>query len=368
MGLRYGRGVSFGRGAKAVVLVAALVAVGAGIKLASPVLVPFLLAMFIAVVTAPLALWLADRGVPRVLAVIITVLVDLGALGAFGALVGTSFNALYVQLPKYQRQLTELIQEGYTWLATYGVQVQEPLWGDPRELLALVTSLLGSLANILSNLVLVLLIVVFMLFEATGIREKLARVLVPDSLSRIQGAAREVNKYLLVKTGTSLATGILAGVWCYAWDVDLPLLWGLLAFLLNYIPTVGSIIASFPPILLALLQFGPGRALVVLAGYLVINFTIGNFLEPRIFGRALGMSPLFIFLSIVLWGWLLGPVGALLSVPLTMTLKIFLANTEDGHWISVLLEPARTFKREGLLEARNKPDVGHAGAADSSTP
>jgi AI-2 transport protein TqsA len=368
--LRYGHPVNLGRGAKAVVLVAALVGVGAGIKLSAPVLVPFLLAMFIATVTAPLALWMVDRGVPRVLAVILTVLIDLGALAGFAALVGTSFNAFYAQLPQYQRQLAQLIQEAYAWAATYGVQVQEPfsMWGDPREILSLITSLLGSIANIVSNLVLVLLIVVFMLFEATGIREKLARVLVPESLARIRGAAREVNKYLLVKTGTSLATGILAGVWCAVWDVDLPLLWGLLAFVLNYIPTVGSIIASIPPILLATLQFGPGRALAVLTGYLVINFTIGNFLEPRIFGRALGMSPLFIFLSIVLWGWLLGPVGALLSVPLTMTLKIFLANTEDGHWLSVLLEPTRQFKDADGVATQGAPKVGHAGAADSSTP
>jgi AI-2 transport protein TqsA len=367
--VRYGQGVTLGRGAKAVVLVAAVVAVCAGIKLAAPVLIPFLLAMFIATVTAPLALWLSDRGVPRALAVICAVLLDLGALAGFAAMVGTSFSAFYAQLPQYQRQLAELIQQGYSWLASYGMEMPEPftVWGDPRQLFAVVTVLLGSVANIASNLVLVLLIVVFMLFEATGIREKLARVLVPESLERIRGAAREVNKYLLVKTGTSLATGILVGVWCAVWGVDLPILWGLLAFLLNYVPTVGSIIASVPPFLLALLQLGVGPAMGVMGGYIVVNFSIGNFLEPRILGRALGMSPLFIFLSIVFWGWLLGPVGALLSVPLTMTLKIFLANTEDGHWIAVLLEPVRPHRRAAARRSQGTAELG-AGAADSSTP
>lgn len=353
-------------------MLAAVVGVCAGIKLAAPVLIPFLLALFIATVTAPLALWLAAHGVPRVLAVIVAVMLDLGAVAGFAALVGTSVSAFYEQLPVYQRELARLIERTYVWLASYGVTVPPrpfDVWGDPRQLMSLITALIGGIASAVSNLVLVLLIVVFMLFEATGLREKLARILLPGSLGRVAGAAREVNKYLLVKTATSLATGILVGVWCAVWKVDLPLLWGLLAFLLNYIPNVGSIIAAIPPTLLAILQHGLGPSMAVAAGYLVVNFTIGNILEPRILGRALGMSPLVVFLSIVFWGWLLGPVGALLSVPLTMTLKIFLANTEDGHWIAVLLEPVRTVVRSPVAPADGAAsEVGHASTADSSTP
>lgn len=372
--MRYFRGVNLGRGGKAVVLVAAVVGVCAGIKLAAPILVPVLLAAFIATVTAPLALWLSKHGVPRVLGVLIAVLLDLGFVAGFAALVGTSFNAFYEQLPQYQQRLGQMVEHAYVWMASYGLEVPaQPLnvWADTRQIMSVVTSLLGSIASVLSNLVLVLLIVVFMLFEAMGLRDKLARVLVSESMGRVAGAAREVNKYLLVKTATSLATGILVGVWCAVWKVDLPLLWGLLAFLLNYIPTIGSIIAAVPPMLLALLQHGLGTSFAVGAGFLVVNFAVGNFLEPRILGRALGMSPLVVFLSIVFWGWLLGPVGALLSVPLTMTVKVFLANTEDGHWVAVMLEPVRPAKRPPIAaagERTSSSSVAPASPADSSTP
>jgi predicted PurR-regulated permease PerM len=114
-------------------------------------------------------------------------------------------------------------------------------------------------------------------------------------------------------------------------------LWGLLALLLNYIPNIGSILASVPAILLALIQLGVGKAVIVLVGYLVINIIIGNVLEPKIMGRGLGLSTLVVFLSLVFWGWVFGPVGMLLSVPLTMTVKIALDSNEDTRWISTLL-------------------------------
>lgn len=372
--MRYGFAVNLGRGAKVVVLLAAVVGVCAGVKLAAPVLIPCLLALFVTTVTAPLALWLAQRGVPRSLAVIVAILLDLGAVAGFVALVATSVTSFYQKLPQYQQQLTNLFQQTYVWLASYGIDVPTRPFnflGDPRQLVSVITTLIGSIASAATYVLLVLLIVVFMLFETVGLRAKLARVLTQESLARVAGAAREVNKYLLVKTATSLATGILVGIWCVVWHVDLPLLWGLLAFLLNFIPNVGSIIAAIPPVLLALLDEGLAPAMAVAAGFLGVNFTIGNIIEPRVMGRALGMSSLVVFLSIVFWGWLLGPVGALLSVPLTMVLKIFLANTEDGHWIAVMLEPVHPTRHPPLAPADPAPaNVGPAAGAraDSSTP
>jgi predicted PurR-regulated permease PerM len=143
-----------------------------------------------------------------------------------------------------------------------------------------------------------------------------------------------------VKTGTSALTGLIVALLCWSCGVDLPVLWGLLAFLLNYIPNIGSVIAAVPPVLLALVQHGPGVAMGVAAGYLAVNFTVGNMLEPRLMGRALGLSPLVVFLSMLVWGWMLGPVGALFSAPLTMILKHWLAHTPDLTWIAVLLGPA----------------------------
>jgi predicted PurR-regulated permease PerM len=146
-----------------------------------------------------------------------------------------------------------------------------------------------------------------------------------------------VNRYLIIKTAASLVTGILIGLWVWILGLDFPLIWGLLAFMLNYIPTLGSIIAGVPAVLLGFIQFGPGRALMVAVGYLVVNAVLGSVVEPRFQGRGLGLSTLVVFLSLAFWGWVWGPVGALLSVPLTMTLKIALESSPDTRGIAILL-------------------------------
>jgi len=146
-----------------------------------------------------------------------------------------------------------------------------------------------------------------------------------------------LNKYLAIKTIFSLATGILVGIWLFILGVDYPILWGLLAFLLNYVPNIGSIIAAIPACLVALIQLGPVYALSAALGYLVLNIAIGSILEPRFMGRGLGLSTLVVFLSLVFWGWVLGPVGMLLSVPLTMIVKIALEGRDDTRKMAILL-------------------------------
>jgi predicted PurR-regulated permease PerM len=142
---------------------------------------------------------------------------------------------------------------------------------------------------------------------------------------------------MAIQTVISLATGACVAIFLTIMGVDYPLLWGVLAFLLNYIPNIGSIMAALPPVLLTIIQFGLGRAVGVAIGYLVINMTIGNVISPHLMGRGLGLSTLVVFLSLIFWGWILGPVGMLLSVPLTMTVKIALESSEDTRWIAILL-------------------------------
>ena len=148
---------------------------------------------------------------------------------------------------------------------------------------------------------------------------------------------------MLIKTGTNLATGIIATVWLMILGVDYPLLWGFLTFLFNYVPTVGSIIAAVPPALLALIQFGFVSSLLSLAGYLFINISIGSILEPRILGHGLGLSTLVVFLSLLFWGWVFGPVGMVLSVPLTMTIKIALSNSKLSNLPSLFHSASNNF-------------------------
>ena len=139
----------------------------------------------------------------------------------------------------------------------------------------------------------------------------------------------QVQRYLAIKTVTSLVTGLLVGVWVGMMGLDFAVVWGLVAFMLNYIPNIGSIVAAVPAVLLAVIQLGVGPGIAVALGYLVINITMGNLVEPALLGRSLGLSTLVVFLSLIFWGWMWGTVGMLLSVPLTMMTKIFLENSED---------------------------------------
>ena len=173
-----------------------------------------------------------------------------------------------------------------------------------------------------------------------------------DALNNYATILSGVNRFLGIKTLTSAATGILVAVWLIILGVDYPLLWGVVAFLLNYIPTIGSIIASVPALLLALVQLGPAEMGVCAIGYFVINITISNFIEPRFMGDGVGLSALVVFLSMAFWGWVLGPAGMLLSVPLTMSVKIAASANPRMQWIAIMLGP--NSEAHALLEKAEK--------------
>jgi AI-2 transport protein TqsA len=182
---------------------------------------------------------------------------------------------------------------------------------------------------------------VFILAEASVFPSKFRSVLGSggEDMGRFTKVIGEVLEYLVIKTGVSLGTGLTIGLWAWFMGLDFPILLGLIGFVLNYVPTIGSILAAIPAILLATIQFGGvGPVVVVATGYLVINVIFGNLLEPHLLGRRLGLSTLVVILSLIFWAWVWGPVGALLAVPLTMVVKIMLENTEDLRWIAVLLD------------------------------
>ena len=378
--------MKLGPGAKSVLMLAGLVIVVAGLKLAAPLFVPLVTAAFITVVSLPVVRWLTSRRVPRWAAILLAVLLDLVVLVGFAGLVGGSLNEFYGRVPYYQQRLSELTIDAAAWIDQVGgVHLDSNRIGsavDQVQVMSVVADVFQRLTNLASKTLLVALLVLFMLFEAGPWRMKLAYVLhsPTQDLPRFANAAREVQTYLVVKSGLSVVTGALCGGWVAICGVDFPLLWGLLAFLLNYIPTLGMFIATIPPVVVALIQFGPGSALLVLCGYGVINFTLGNFVEPRIMGRALGLSPLVVFLSMVFWGWLWGPIGALVAVPLTMVIKILLANTEDLRWAAVLLGSAEWFAQkrrewEDPFEAEKRrsqlpppPSVPPEAEADENPP
>ena len=147
----------------------------------------------------------------------------------------------------------------------------------------------------------------------------------------------DIQRYLIVKLALSAAYCILLGIWCAVWGVDSPLLWGIIAFGLNFIPFIGSILAAIPPILFGLVEGGPTTAIGVASGYLMVNLAVDNIIEPRILGRAMGLTPLVLLLAMLVWGLVLGPVGAMLSVPLTMTLKLVLERDPELRKFAIMM-------------------------------
>jgi len=332
------------RGARVLVLAASAVVVVAGLKAAAALVLPLLISVFLAIASIPFVTWLQSRKVPSALAVLLTLLVDAAVIGLLAIVVGRSVNEFTAAAPQYQARLQTMAARGLAFLQAHGVdtsQWQPMQYLNPGAMFDMVGTTLSAIGAVLSNAFLVLLALIFILFEAAGFPRKLMAAFGgrPEYADRLEIAARQIQRYLAIKTVVSMATGLLAGIWVAALGLGVPLLWGLLAFLFNYVPTLGSIVAAVPPFLLALVQFGLWRAVLVAVGYVVINIVLGNFVEPYLYGRRLGLSTLVVFLSLVFWGWVWGPVGMLLSVPLTMLVKIALENTEDMRWIAIMLDP-----------------------------
>lgn len=347
----------FGTPIRVLVVAACVVVLVAGLRAASSVIEPFLIALFVVTLSLPVLFWLKQR-LPAMLAVLGTILLDIAVLAAVGSLVGTTVNQLAGDMDKYEGRLTELIDDGSAWLEERGLQPEWLAAPDASERLGLLSrfdsSLLVDFANqalrytatAFSSLLIIAFIVIFMLFEAATFRAKVRMAFTGDGAEgRFARVMREIQHYIGIKTMVSAATGLLIGAWVGLLGVDFFIFWGLVAFVLNFIPNLGSIIAAVPTTLLAMVQIGVGRGLLVALGYLVVNMVIGNLIEPHLMGRRLGLSTLVVVLSLVFWGWVWGPIGMLLSVPLTMVLKIMLENTEEFRWVAVLLGDSRAAER-----------------------
>lgn len=340
-------------------VMACFVVVVAGMKAAESILVPFLLSLFIAVICTPPLIWLRSKGLPNGIAMLVVIFVIVVAAILIGAIVGSSINDFRQDLPIYQARLTQLTGELFTHLQGIGLAVDLPQLREsfnPSAALSVAGNTLAQFGNMMTNAFLILLTVIFILAEEVGFIDKLKALgnteKTVDAISRF---SRGVNQYMAIKTLMSLLTGFLIVVWLWFLDVDYFVLWGMLAFLLNFVPTFGSIIAAVPAVLLAIVQLGVGDAVLTALGFLFVNFVVGNVLEPRVMGKGLNLSALVVFLSLVFWGWVLGPIGMLLSIPLTMTVKIAVESFEDTRWLGVILGSGTDLFAPSLAE--NEEDV-----------
>jgi len=331
----------------ALISFAAVIVIVFGMQAAKVLLVPFLLAVFLALIAVRPMLWLTRHKVPSALAALLVVIAMMLIIGLVGGIVGSSIADFTAALPTYQKRLDGIVQGTLSVIA--GLMGDDTSFSDLGELIdpgwamGLAANILNGLQDVLTNAFLILFTMVFILLEVSSMRVKIQAAF-GRSAETFEGPRRflhNLGRYLGIKTVVSLATGLTATLLTWWVGLDFPLLWGMLAFLFNYVPTIGSIIAAVPAVLMALVQLGPGEAMTTAIGFAIINVFYGNVIEPRLMGFGVGISPLIVFTGLVLWGWIFGPVGMLLSVPLSMALKMALEADERTLWLAILLGSER---------------------------
>jgi len=374
---------------RVIVIIAAVVIVVSGLKAAQGFFLPVLVAFFVATVSFPITNALRKRRVPRSIAVLLTVLFDFAFIIGL-ILLGVSLVGDLQRKwdEKYAEQFSEQLRMGSESLA---IKLEGMGVEDARDKIRLAvennianlqdirferiwdvsTGLLGQVVGFFGTAFVVLVLTIFMLSEARMFGRRLEAVSLargPD-LAKIVAATRDIQRFLAIKTAVSLVTGVLAGFLCWAAGLDFYLLWGILAFALNYIPVIGSLIAGVPPVILALLTTGLPSAVLVAGGYLLINNFLGGFIEPMLVGRRFGISTLVVVLSVLFWGWVWGPLGMLLAVPLTMVLKVILDSSDEFRWIGVAIsaeQPGRPAEIEMMEVTPTKPVAVESAAANDS--
>jgi AI-2 transport protein TqsA len=329
------------------VTAAAVIVVIYGMQMAKVLLVPFLIAAFLALITIRPMLWLQQKRVPSFLAALVIVSSIMFLMAVVGTILGSSIADFTAALPEYQARLDAIVAGVFDFVIEHlnGDESMESL-GDminPSWAMGLVATILNSLKDVLTNTFLIVFTMIFMLLEVSSVGTKVEAAFGrrAESLGRPKAFLQNLGRYLGIKTVVSIATGFCAGTLTWSLGLDFPLLWAMLAFLLNYVPTIGSIIAAVPAVLLALVQLGPGAAGATAIGFAAINVVFGNMIEPRLMGYGVGISPLVVFVGLIFWGWVFGPVGMLLSVPLTMILKLILESDENTRWIAILIGSER---------------------------
>jgi len=335
------------QGTRILVIIGMLALISISIKQAQATFEWLLFAVYLAILGAPLVLWLERKRIPYVVAVLLIVAGFAIVLVVVGVVVGTSLNSFYSDLPSYQALLQKRISSLQALLAANGITITDSLLVnqvDPEAVKRFTASLLRGFGFALFELVMILVTVMFILLEASSFPVKLRAILgdPKKDFHLFMKFIYDIQHYMNIKSAISLTVGILVGVWLFILGVDFPLLWGFLAFLLHYVPNIGALIAAVPAVLLAFTQFGVGRAAQVAIGYLAVEFILGNLVEPMLMGRKLGMSTVVVIVSLIFWGNLLGIVGVFLCIPLTMTLKFVFENNKNTRWIAVLLGPEMT--------------------------
>lgn len=322
------------------VKLAAVVIIIAGLIAAKEIMIPILLALFITILISPLLIFLQEKGLNSTFALIGVVLVLIVLMTLFGFLVSSSLQDFSSNLPLYEAKLRDSLSGLIGYFHAQGIYVSDKMISeliDPGKIAQFVSQIVKGFGSALTNGLMILLLVIFMLLEASLLPKKL-HAIHADASSHGAEFLKNIKQYMMLKSIFSFLTGLFVYLALLLIGLDYALLWGVLAFLLNFVPNIGSIIAAVPAVILALIQLGFVASLEVAAVFLAVNIVLGSLLEPKYMGQGLGLSTLVVFVSLIFWGWVFGPVGMLLSVPLTIMLKLALQADPKTRWIAVLLD------------------------------
>ena len=347
-----------------VVNIAALIIIFAGVIYSKSIITPFLLALFISIICAQPISWLEKKRMPRWLALISIILGIFVIFSGFAYLIGNTLSSFSVNLSKYESTLTSISNAFIQYLNEKGLNIHQDKISalvQPAKILELTASTVNKLFNMVGDTFLIFLTIFFILmeFDSFFVKAKAIMIESDNSISYLSAILQNIRNYLIIKSLLCLLVGILIYFALLIIGVDYPLLWALIAGLMNFIPNIGSIISMIPTVLFALGQLGLGGALWTFSLSILIHIVIGYFIEPRIMGKGLGLSILVVFLSLLFWGFILGIGGMFLSVPITITIKIIMEQNEKTKWLAILLgtpAEAKTYlqNREWIEEQYKK--------------
>jgi len=329
----------------------------AGLRAATSIVNPFLMALIFAFVFGPTIGWLRKKGLPGWLALLVTIfLIFVGAILLL-IFLGTALDELLKALPTYQSDAQEQTNKLQESLANLGINAGSVLnTFNPTKIFDLIGKTVAAVIGVGGATIFMLFLLVFMLYETTGMSRKLAMPRIKDNpfITRFKSFGADIRRYVLVLTWINFLVGAGDAIFLYILGVDFPILWGLLAWFMGYIPSVGFWLAMVTPLLLAYAEFGTGTALLVLVGYVLINGTVQNVVQPKLMGDKLNLSPLVVIASLFIWTWVLGPIGALIAVPMTMGVQqLVLGSSEGTRWMADLMgaAPSAVEEQEAAEEA-----------------
>lgn len=305
--------------------------------------------------------WLERKKVPHSISIVIVLLSFSFIIFLLGDILGNSINHFSKNLPQYKEQLVQYVDRNADTFDVFGIDISENhLFGsEPGKLMGFLLSGLDEAKQIIGKVFFIFLLTLFLLFELDSFPIKFNAM-----LSRTGKAKAKINlnritvnlrNYLGIKSLTSFATGAFIYIFLLLFGVKYAILWAVIAFLLNYIPNIGSLIAAIPAVIFSGIQLGSDYFLWVGLMYLAVNFIIGSLIEPKLLGKGMGLSTAVIFISLVFWGWLLGPVGMFLSVPLTMVLKVMLQTNESSKYFAILIGTKQ--EAENIIEENKKREL-----------